>query len=451
MQIHKLDIRAGLFFVVLFLCAISTAHAQTVDEEMRVDDGTVDGTPISVDELVGLNRFTPSRYPAMLKAVKIFFRRTNPSPIGSQIHLIVFGSNLSVPSVSFARPASFVVNQPVTVPEVSTTGEFVEFALNTPVQIDSGDVFVGFQQPAQTATYFWLDGSEPYPLRSYIILPNDNTARLDFFPTVGFSPAQPAVNFMIRAVMSVPAAPPPLAAVSAASYFTGDVAAESIVAVFGANLASNTAVATTVPLPTTLNGSSVKITDSANVTRDAGLFFVSAGQINLEIPKGTSDGAATLAVTNGSGQIFSTRINVRAVVPGVFVANANGLGVAAAELLRIKADGSLSYEPVARFDTASNQWVPRPIVFGPESEQAFLILYGTGLRNRSDLANARVNVQQFNGVQFNVLYAGPQSTASVGLDQVNVALPRTLAGKGEMHVRLLVEGRTANLFKLNFQ
>ena len=443
-----LNPRFGFLTLLLFLTL--TASAQSVDEELRVDDGTADGVPVGAADLYVFNRFTPSRYPATLKSIKIFLRRVNNTPTGTPFRLVVFGNSLSVPSVSFPRPASFATTQNVSVPEVSTTGEFAEFTLSNPIQITSGDVFVGFQQLSTIGPFAWLDASEPYALRSYAILPGDTNVRNDLFITTGLPPSQPAVNFMIRAVFSVLAAQPPIAAVSAANYFAGDVATESILAVFGTNLAPSVAVAATIPLPATLNGTTARVTDSANATRDAGLFFVSPGQLNLALPAGAAEGAATLTVTNGGGQSFSTTINIRAVVPGIFNANANGQGVAAAQLLRIKADGSQVYDPVARFDTTLNQWVPLPLVFGPESEQAFLVLYGTGLRKRSDVTNVRANVQQLNGAQLPVLFAGPQGD-NVGLDQINVALPRTLAGKGEMHFRVIADGRTANLFKLNFQ
>ena len=445
--------RFGFFvwLATLLLFGTLTAAAQTVDEELRIDDGTPDGVPVGANDLYAFNRFTPSRYPATLKSIKIFLRRINNTPTGTPFRLVVFGNSLSVASVSFPRPASFAFTQNVSVPEVSTTGEFAEFTLSNPIQITSGDVFVGFQQLSTLGPFAWIDGSEPYALRSYAILPSDpNTVRNDLFITAGFPPSQPSLNFMIRAVLSLPLAQPPIAAVSAASYFAGDVAGESILAVFGTNLAPGVTVAATVPLPTTLNGTTARLTDSANATRDLGLFFVSPGQLNLALPAGAAEGAATLTVRNSGGQSFSTTINIRAVVPSIFNANANGQGIAAAQLLRVKADNSQVYEPVARFDTTLNQWVPLPIVFGPESEQAFLVLYGTGLRKRSDVTNVRANVQQNNGAELPVLYAGPQGD-NVGLDQINVALPRTLAGKGEMHFRVIADGRTANLFKLNFQ
>jgi hypothetical protein len=42
--------------------------------------------------------------------------------------------------------------------------------------------------------------------------------------------------------------------------------------------------------------------------------------------------------------------------------------------LRIKADGSQSYEPVAQFDTAQKDFVPPPLDLGPETNQVYLVL-----------------------------------------------------------------------------
>jgi uncharacterized protein (TIGR03437 family) len=46
-------------------------------------------------------------------------------------------------------------------------------------------------------------------------------------------------------------------------------------------------------------------------------------------------------------------------------------------------------------------------------------------------------------VDSSVQYAGQQGYY-VGLDQVNVLLPRTLAGKGLVDVVMTVDGKTAN-------
>jgi uncharacterized protein (TIGR03437 family) len=49
-----------------------------------------------------------------------------------------------------------------------------------------------------------------------------------------------------------------------------------------------------------------------------------------------------------------------------------------------------------------------------------------------------------------VLFAGAQGTLA-GLDQVNVQLPRSLAGRGEVDVVLMADGKTANVVRVNFK
>jgi dihydroxyacid dehydratase/phosphogluconate dehydratase len=44
------------------------------------------------------------------------------------------------------------------------------------------------------------------------------------------------------------------------------------------------------------------------------------------------------------------------------------------------------------------------------------------------------------------LYAGPQG--SPGLDQINVALDRALAGRGMVDVSVVVDGRAGNVTRL---
>lgn len=234
------------------------------------------------------------------------------------------------------------------------------------------------------------------------------------------------------------------ASVSAASFSRAGLAPESIAAAFGTSLATSTQSAMTQPLPTSLAGTRLMVKDAAGVFRLAPLFFVSPGQINYQIPPGVMPGAAVITISGGDGSVSIGTEQIEAVAPGFFAANADGQGVAAAVAVRVKADGSQSFEPVARFDAAQNKIVAVPIDLGPETDTVVLVLFGTGIRNRSSLSAVSVRL---GGAVAPVQYA---STAPgfVGLDQVNALVPRSLAGRGEVNIDLIADGKRANEVKV---
>ena len=238
-----------------------------------------------------------------------------------------------------------------------------------------------------------------------------------------------------------------VAAVSSASYQGGGASAEEIVALFGSNLATGIAIADSVPLPTALLGSTVSVRDNTGTERQAPLFFVSSGQINALIPPDTAIGSAELVVTSGDGKVSAAAITISAVIPSLFTANADGQGVPAAAALRVKADGSSSYDPVSRFDATLNRAVSVPIDLGAASDQVFLVLNGTGIRGRSALSAVSATI---GGVVAPVEYAGPQGVF-VGLDQLNIGIPRTLIGRGEVDLILTVDGKAANTVRVNIK
>ncbi len=238
-----------------------------------------------------------------------------------------------------------------------------------------------------------------------------------------------------------------VANVSAASYISTSLAPESIVSAFGSGLATSTLAASSTPLPTTLAGTMVKVRDSAGTERLAPLFFVSPAQINYQIPATTATGAATITVTSGDGSLSTGSAQIANIAPGLFTANASGQGIAAAIALRIKADGSQSYEPVVQFDPTQNKFVAVPIDLGPETDQVFLLLFGTGIRYRSSLSAVNAQVGATNA---QVNFAGAQGSFA-GLDQVNARLSRSLIGRGEVDVALAVDGKPANTIKASIK
>jgi uncharacterized protein (TIGR03437 family) len=240
--------------------------------------------------------------------------------------------------------------------------------------------------------------------------------------------------------------PSSLAVVSAASFSGSSVGPESIVAAFGTRLATGTQAATTLPLPTQLAGTQVIVRNSAGVERRAPLFFVSPGQVNYLVPEGAATGAATVTITSGDGSLAIGNVNLTASAPGLFTANADGQGVPAGLALRIRAVGLGSFESIAQLD-GQNRFVPAPIDLGPQGEQVYLILFGTGLRRFSAPPGV---IAKIGGMDAPVTYAGAQGDLA-GLDQINILLPRNLAGRGEVEVALTADNNAANMLKINLK
>lgn len=232
--------------------------------------------------------------------------------------------------------------------------------------------------------------------------------------------------------------------VSAASY-VAPVAPESIASAFGEGFAFQAVNATAMPLPTTLGGTTVSVTDSLGVTRSAPLFYVSPGQINFETPANTAAGPARVTVTRSDGISSRSAVQVDTVAPALFAANANGTGAASAIAVRVSADSSQTVLPVFECETSGLNCVVTPIDLGSESDQVILVLFGTGIRFGTGSVELRIG-----GVAADVLYAGAQGEY-VGLDQVNVRLMRTLAGRGMVGVSLTVAGKTSNVVEIAVQ
>jgi uncharacterized protein (TIGR03437 family) len=232
-------------------------------------------------------------------------------------------------------------------------------------------------------------------------------------------------------------APHPVTTVSAASFRGPALAPAAIAALFGNAFSAATAQANAAPLPTELAETRAIIKDSAGIERFAPLFFVSPTQINLQIPPDTAEGAATITVQSSFGATATSNVEITKVAPGLFTANANGRGVAAAVVVRVKADGTQIFEPVADFDPQRQEFIPRPIDLSDAREEVILLLFGTGLRARSSLAAVTTTL---GGINAEVLYAGAQD-GFVGLDQINVRLPRTLAGRGPIELVVTADGK----------
>src|SRR5205814_8501854 len=112
-----------------------------------------------------------------------------------------------------------------------------------------------------------------------------------------------------------------VANVSAASFQGQELAPDSIVAAFGNGLATQVQAATTLPLPSVLAGTTVKIKDNTGLEQSALLFFVAPTQINYYLPAGFAPGPALVTVRSGTGQSFTGNTQLARVAPGLFSAD----------------------------------------------------------------------------------------------------------------------------------
>jgi len=108
-----------------------------------------------------------------------------------------------------------------------------------------------------------------------------------------------------------------IAGVTNGASFQTAAAPGMILSVFGARLANSTKLAASVPLPMTLDGVSATVNGVP-----APLYFVSPGQLNIQVPYETEARTALLGVNN-NGSVGTFSFGVSATAPGIF-ASGNG-------------------------------------------------------------------------------------------------------------------------------
>ena len=137
---------------------------------------------------------------------------------------------------------------------------------------------------------------------------------------------------VIRIDLNTPAL---LTPVNAASYAAGPVAPEEIVSVFGPGIATQTAVAGSLPLPTSLAGTQIQLTDSTGNSQLAPQLAVAPGQANFLFPRTLTSGVVKIAVLHGAVVALTGSVTIGPSSPGIFTANGDGAGAAAANVFRV--------------------------------------------------------------------------------------------------------------------
>ncbi|MCA1816205.1 MAG: hypothetical protein LC746_07305, partial [Acidobacteria bacterium] len=179
----------------------------------------------------------------------------------------------------------------------------------------------------------------------------------------------------------------------------GSLAAGEIAVALGANLALSASQSQRLP-----DGPFPRVVKNTSVTvngRAAQIFYASPAQVNFQIPDQTAGGLAEIVVRNHDGYESRATVQLTHTAPALFTDHANGTGAALAL-------DAATLQP-APFDPHDANGDPRRV-----------ILFATGARHAAALS-VSIAAHTFPVEQ---LIPSPDLP---GLDELHVALPRSLA------------------------
>jgi uncharacterized protein (TIGR03437 family) len=126
-------------------------------------------------------------------------------------------------------------------------------------------------------------------------------------------------------------ATPKATGVSNGASFGASLCPGMLASLFGMNLATDTASAQSLPLPTNLLGTKVLVQDPSMPNPIiAPLYFVSPGQVNFQIPFEVQRTNISITVSTPQGTSNAISVNLNPMAPGLFSQTADGKGAALA-------------------------------------------------------------------------------------------------------------------------
>lgn len=219
---------------------------------------------------------------------------------------------------------------------------------------------------------------------------------------------------------------PSLSIGNVASYAVSSTPPGSVFVIFGSNLATKPAGATTSTLPTTLLNTMVTVNGVA-----APLFYVDQGQIDVQMPWDVSTGLATVVVKNGTSASNAAAVLVPATgTPGLSVYGNNRAVV-------VNPDGSVNSGTAGA--AVGDEVVAYFTGGGPVTSTAKLV---SGAPAPGSLAPVTgMNSVTVNGVAAKVAYMG-LTPGSIGLYQANFFVPSV--AKGSYPLVITIAGQASN-------
>lgn len=221
---------------------------------------------------------------------------------------------------------------------------------------------------------------------------------------------RPLLVLLVGTVLAQAQTAPKAAGILNGASFTSNFSPGTLAALFGSNLATDTAQASSLPLPTDLLGTKVLVQDpSLPNPIPAPLYFVSPGQINFQIPFEVQRTNISVSVSTPQGHSNALSVNLTPMAPAIFSQTSDGKGTA------------LAFDPNFNLLTAT------------PSLGSTVVFYATGLGATTPPATSGVGgstTPPFNQVTapFDVYIGGNEATVSwaglapgfSGVYQVNV-------------------------------
>jgi uncharacterized protein (TIGR03437 family) len=229
--------------------------------------------------------------------------------------------------------------------------------------------------------------------------------------------------------------------VNGASFAAGAaVAAGSIVSVFGEELAAGMEQVAQLPLPTTLNGSTLRF----NGTVAAPQYYQGPGQMNIQVPwELAGEAQATLRAEAAGETSEAIAVSLAAYAPGLFSKGEGGAGQGAILIsgtgLLAATEGAIAGvasravrrgEYIEVYATGMGPVTNRPATGGPAS--------GVNLSHTTTPATATIG-----GENAAVIFAG-LAPGFVGLFQVNMQVPQSAPSGAAVEVQVSIGGAASN-------
>jgi uncharacterized protein (TIGR03437 family) len=213
-----------------------------------------------------------------------------------------------------------------------------------------------------------------------------------------------------------------LAVASAASGTPNAISPGAIASLYGNGLATGTASAKSLPLPTLLGGASITVNGAP-----APLLYASPSQINFQVPFEVTPGSAVIGISVNGAATGSITVPLFAAAPGIFLETGGDAAV-------VNQDGSIN---------SADQ---------PAAASSVVSAYVTGLGNVSPAVNsgsaAPANTSTLAPVTATIGGAAAKVTFGglapgfAGLYQVNIQTPQLAAGRYDL--RIFVSGSGSN-------